>query len=73
MNINGFDVDKFNIHSIPEGAKYHTCPECSHDRKKSEEKCMSVFWDTGLGRCNHCGAQVQLHTYKKKNSTSIKQ
>ena len=73
MNINGFDVDKFNIHSIPEGAKYHTCPECSHNRKKSEEKCMSVFWDTGLGRCNHCGAQVQLHTYKKKNSTSIKQ
>ena len=73
MNINGFDVDKFNIHSIPEGAKYHTCPECSHNRKKSEEKCMSVYWDTGLGRCNHCGAQVQLHTYKKKNSTSIKQ
>lgn len=73
MNINGFEVEKFNIHNIPENAKYHTCPECSADRKKSTDKCMSVFWDTGLGRCNHCGAQVQLHTYKKKNESSIRQ
>lgn len=73
MNINGFEVEKFNIHNIPENAKYHTCPECSHTRKKNTDKCMSVFWDTGLGRCNHCGAQVQLHTYKKKNESSIRQ
>ena len=73
MNINGFEVEKFNIHNIPENAKYHTCPECSHTRKKNTDKCMSVFWDTGLGRCNHCGAQVQLHTYKKKNENSIRQ
>lgn len=74
MTINGFKIDKYNIHSIPEGATSWTCPECSHNRKKKTDKCMSVFWDTGLGRCNHCGAQVQLHTYqKKKGENAIKQ
>ena len=68
MTINGFEVDKYNIHGIKEGATTSICPECSHNRKKSTEKCMSVFWDTGLGHCNHCGARVQLHTYKTKES-----
>lgn len=66
MIINGFEVDKFNVLGIKEGATTSTCPECSHNRKKSTDKCMSVFWDTGLGQCNHCGARVQLHTYKAK-------
>ena len=73
MIINGFEVEKYNVHGITEGADKWTCPECSHTRKKSTQKCMSVFWDTGLGRCNHCGAQVQLHTYKKKGGNAIKQ
>ena len=68
MNINGFEIDKYNIHGIKEGATTSICPECSHNRKKNTEKCMSVFWDTGLGHCNHCGARVQLHTYKTKES-----
>lgn len=66
MIINGFEIDKYNIHEIKEGATTSTCPECSEDRKKKHDKCMSVFWDTGLGQCNHCGARVQLHTYKTK-------
>lgn len=66
MQINGFEIEEYNIYNIPEGATRWTCPVCSHTRKKSNEKCMSVFWDTGLGQCNHCGARVQLHTYKKK-------
>ena len=69
MEINGFPVDKYNVHNIKEGATKSICPECSHNRKKSTEPCMSVFWDTGLGQCNHCGARVQLHTYKTKEST----
>lgn len=64
-DINGFEIDNFNVHGIPAKAKQSTCPECSHTRKKQKDKCMSVFWDTGLGSCNHCGALVQLHTYKK--------
>jgi twinkle protein len=66
MEINGFIVDEFNIYGIPAKAKSHTCPKCSETRKKKTDKCMSVFWDTGLGQCNHCGETVQLHTYKKK-------
>ncbi len=66
MEINGFEVENYNIHGIPTGATASTCPKCSHERKKKTDKCMSVFWDEGLGQCNHCGERVQLHTYKKK-------
>lgn len=66
MIINGFEVEKYNVLGIKEGATASTCPECSHNRKKSTDKCMKVFWDTGLGQCCHCGARVQLHTYKAK-------
>jgi len=68
MILNGFEIEKYNVFGIKEKATTSTCPECSHNRKKSTEKCMSVFWDTGLGQCNHCGARVQLHTYKPKQS-----
>lgn len=66
MDINGFEILEYNVHRIPSKAKSHTCPKCSHTRKKKNDKCMSVFWDTGLGQCNHCGETTQLHTYKKK-------
>jgi twinkle protein len=66
MELKGFKIDKYNVHSIKEGATTSTCPICSHTRKKKTDKCMSVFWDTGLGQCNHCGEKIQLHTYQKK-------
>lgn len=69
MQLNGFEIDVYNQHNIKENAKHSTCPFCSASRKKSKQKCMSVFWDTGLGKCNHCGETIQLHTYKKKNET----
>lgn len=31
------------------------CFSCSHERKKSKEKCMSVDLDTGHYHCAHCG------------------
>ena len=67
-SLNGFDIDVYNVHKIKEGAKSSTCPECSEGRKKKTDKCMSVFWNTGLGKCNHCSASIQLHTYKKKET-----
>ena len=66
MEINGFEVEEFNVYKLPTKAKTSTCPKCSEHRKKKNDKCMSVFWDTGLGQCNHCGETTQLHTYKKK-------
>ncbi|WP_299526149.1 toprim domain-containing protein [uncultured Lutibacter sp.] len=66
MEINGFEINEYNIYSIAEKAKTSICPKCSQDRKKKTDKCMSVHWDTGLGQCNHCGETIQLHTYKSK-------
>lgn len=68
MEINGFEIETFNVYGLPTRAKESTCPKCSADRQKKNDKCLSVFWDTGLGRCNHCGETIQLHTYKKKEN-----
>lgn len=64
--LNGFEIDVYNQHGFQDGAKTSTCPKCSHERKKKSDKCLSIFWDTGLANCNHCGELLQLHTYVKK-------
>ena len=70
--INGFEIEEFNVYGIPAKARTHTCPKCSHTRQKNpKQKCMSVFWDTGLGQCSHCGETIQLHTFKKKQLEKI--
>jgi twinkle protein len=66
QEINGFEIEQYNVHGIPTGAKMHTCPKCSHTRKKKTDKCMSVNWETGIGNCFHCGELTQLHTFKKE-------
>lgn len=71
MEINGFEIENYNVYGIPTKAKTSTCPKCSEHRKKKNDKCMSVFWDTGLGQCNHCGERVQLHTYKKAETIKV--
>lgn len=69
--INGFEIENYNQFRFKDGAKESTCPLCSESRKKKTDKCLSLFWDTGLGRCNHCGEIIQLHTYKKKESNKM--
>jgi twinkle protein len=71
MIINGFETEMYNVRGFPEKAKNHTCPKCSADRKKSKDKCLSIFWETGLGYCNHFEESVQLHTWKKKEVEKI--
>lgn len=71
MDLNGFEIENYNVYGIKDRATTSTCPKCSEHRKKKNDKCMSVFWDTGLGQCNHCGERVQLHTYKKKDQVKI--
>lgn len=66
MEINGFQIEKFNQYSLDEKAKMSICPLCSESRKKKTDKCASLHWDSGLGVCHHCGESFQLHTYKKK-------
>ena len=66
--MNDFVIDKFNQYGLPEGKKYSICPLCSASRKKSNEKCMMLDWERGLGTCQHCGEVIQLHTYKKRKT-----
>ncbi|WHZ17394.1 MAG: hypothetical protein OJF52_004246 [Nitrospira sp.] len=32
-----------------------TCPQCSHTRKKSKVRCLSVNTVEGVWVCHHCG------------------
>jgi twinkle protein len=71
MEINGFEIDQYNVYGLDDKKKESTCPECSEGRKKKTDKCLSVYWDTGIGRCNHCGVMLQLHTYKKEEKDVV--
>lgn len=64
--INGFEIEIYNQYGFRDRDRNATCPKCSEERKKKNDKCLSIFWDTGLARCNHCGELLQLHTFKKK-------
>lgn len=47
----------FNI-QIPAGATGETattCPECSRDRSKPNDRCLSVNVSDGVWYCHHCG------------------
>ncbi len=42
---------------IPTGKKTEVqtiCPACSHNRKKSKDKCLSVNVAKGVAKCHHC-------------------
>ena len=69
--INGFLVDKFNQHSLKEGATQGICPLCSSDRKPKNAKaqCASYDWERGLGTCHNCDTTFQLHTYQRKGAS----
>ena len=69
--INGFLVDKFNQHSLKEGASQGICPLCSPDRKPKNTKaqCASYDWERGLGTCHNCDTTFQLHTYQRKGAS----
>jgi twinkle protein len=71
MEINGFEIEVFNQYKLPDNVKTFTCPLCSNSRKKKTQKCLTVYWESGMAKCSHCGEVVQLHTYKsKKEKTS---
>ena len=69
--INGFQIDKFNIYSLEEGKTQGTCPLCSSDRKNKNQKakCASYDWERGLGTCHNCNTSFQLHTYQRKGAS----
>jgi len=69
--INGFQIDEFNVHKLEEGKTQGVCPNCSLDRKPKNEKakCASYDWERGLGTCHNCNTSFQLHTYQRKGAS----
>jgi len=69
--INGFLIDKFNQHSLEEGAAQGICPLCSSSRqpKNQKAKCASYDWERGLGTCHNCDTSFQMHTYQRKGAS----
>jgi len=63
----GFEIDKYNIHGFDENQKLSICPLCSEHRKKKTDKCAKLFWDAGWGFCHHCQGKFPLHTFKKRH------
>jgi twinkle protein len=58
--------EDFNI-DIPPGSSGHIrtlCPECSAQRNKSKEKCLSVDIGEKLWLCHHCGFKGSLNNKK---------
>ena len=69
--LNGFLIDKYNVHNFAPNIKSSICPLCSSSRKKKTDKCVTVHWDTGMAVCHHCNASIQMHTYKRKETPII--
>jgi len=69
--INGFLIDKFNQHGLPEGKAQGICPLCSFDRQPKNKKasCASYDWERGLGTCHNCNKTFQLNSYQRKGSS----
>lgn len=65
QEINGFEIEEWNIYKLPENKRVSPCPKCSPDRKKKKEPCLMLDWDRGLGTCQHCGEVLQLHKFKR--------
>lgn len=42
-------------HNKHSGQVATICPQCSHLRKKSKDKCLGVNLDRKVWHCNHCG------------------
>lgn len=68
--INGFEIDSFNVHGLDEGKTQGTCPLCSSSRKAAHQKtkCASYDWERGIGTCHNCSDTFQLHTFKRKGN-----
>ena len=69
MEINGYEIEQYNVYKLDTKDKKSTCPKCSHERKKKTQKCLMLDWSRGLGTCQHCGEILQLHSYRKSSQS----
>lgn len=55
----------FGIDATGSGNIKTLCPECSHKRRNTSDKCLSVNMDEGVWNCHHCGWAGGLEKSKK--------
>jgi twinkle protein len=63
MNQESYQDYGINLQVGATGQKYTTCPKCSENRKKSNDKCLGVDTDRQIWHCNHCGWSGLLKTH----------
>jgi len=50
------DWNSIEVKGNRSGSKRALCPNCSADRRKSKDPCLSVNFDKGLANCHNCQA-----------------
>lgn len=65
-NVDGKDIEEFNIYNLKVGKDKSICPKCSHTRRKKNLPCASVDWITHILTCHHCGVRLRISTFKKE-------
>lgn len=48
--------EDIKVKGSEKGAKKTTCPNCSHERKKKNDPCLYVNFESGVAKCFHCMA-----------------
>jgi|TARA_Y100000034_G_C6906447_1_gene420830 twinkle protein len=56
---------------ITSGQYSALCPKCSNNRKKRNDKCLSVNIDEGIWYCHHCNWKGKLDGKDKPNKEKI--
>ena len=55
-----------------EGEVRVPCRACSHERKKSKEKCLAINAESGAYMCHHCGDSGIILTHRTMSSSDEK-
>jgi twinkle protein len=66
--MNSFDDFKIDLGGRSGVEVATTCPQCSHTRKKSKARCLSVNADEGVWCCHHCDWRGSLKAGEESKS-----
>jgi twinkle protein len=64
-NTEFIDWGRLELNPSKSGEQATICPNCSHERKKKNDKCFSANVDSGVGFCFHCGVK-SIRDFEKR-------
>ncbi|MXV39362.1 toprim domain-containing protein [Flavobacteriaceae bacterium Ap0902] len=73
LKIKAIDTGNIHLMTFPKNGENHTtCPECSHTRKKKQDKCLSFNLHEGVGFCHHCNVRfVEYKPFEKEEVYNV--